>query len=161
MTYWPKRKPRSISLMEDLSCLMRMWNPFMYCWKIFWRVQASSGTHRTWLLAGEMASGLPINLGRNRGNGLSITCPPAPLSLCGSYTRGRPCQGLPVAHATRGQEGHHITHQESTWFGYSQACAVFLKHIPATIKKPHINDYKWVQDMRKVNKRVTDIAHSG
>lgn len=38
-----------------------------------------------------------------------------------------------------------------------QACAVGLENTLLPVKKPHTNDYRMIQDLWEVNKRVIDI----
>uniref|UniRef100_A0ABI7Z5M5 Reverse transcriptase domain-containing protein n=1 Tax=Felis catus TaxID=9685 RepID=A0ABI7Z5M5_FELCA len=62
-----------------------------------------------------------------------------------------------IPHVSEGPEGDPATHPETTKPRGTSSLPVCLEHPLLPVKKPHTNDYRPVQDLQEVNKRVTDI----
>ncbi|KAK1333903.1 LOW QUALITY PROTEIN: hypothetical protein QTO34_006292 [Cnephaeus nilssonii] len=72
-------------------------------------------------------------------------------------TRGRPGESQIVLHASGSPEGNSAKHSETEGYRGAGPLPVCLETPLLPVKKPHTNDYRPVQDLREVNKRVMDI----
>lgn len=95
----------------------------------------------------------PSASAETRGMGLAVHHP----YLCANQVRGIPSKSLPVPYALGGQEGHHFTHKVTLQLGILWSVQLAWNIPLLSVKKPHTNDYRPVQDLREVNKRVIDI----
>uniref|UniRef100_A0ABI7WHC8 Reverse transcriptase domain-containing protein n=1 Tax=Felis catus TaxID=9685 RepID=A0ABI7WHC8_FELCA len=101
-----------------------------------------------------MATRIPLSLGRDRGMGLATHRTPVLVELKPGESPVRIKQ-YPMSQEARKGIQPHIQRLGS--LGVLVPCQSAWNTPLLPVKKPHTNDYRPVQDLREVNKRVTDI----
>ena len=92
--------------------------------------------------------------GLRRGNRFGRT---PPSYIYRSQARGRPRPGLTIPHDPGGPTGDHPPYPQASSPENLETLPVGLEHPLLPVKKPNSHDYRPVQDLREVNRRVLDI----
>ncbi|XP_045320107.1 uncharacterized protein LOC123590708 isoform X2 [Leopardus geoffroyi] len=101
-----------------------------------------------------MATRIPLGLGRDGGDGTSCSQDPSPGRAQARRESGKIKQ-YPMSQEARKGIQPHIRRLRS--LGVLVPCQSAWNTPLLPVKKPHTNDYRPVQDLREVNKRVADI----
>lgn len=80
----------------------------------------------------------------------------AETGLMGKAVKGPLSWDTTVSHEPGSQGRHQTTHTETVRTRHSGSMPIPMEH-PTPVKKPGTDDYRPVQDLREVNKRVQDI----
>ena len=97
---------------------------------------------------------IPIGLGRNSRNGTGQT---ETSSRHQAKGRGNSCEDEAIPYEPGGSAGDHSPHSTAHGCQNSQASQSPWNTPLLLVKKPGGTDYRPVQDLREVNKRVSDI----